>query len=113
MYELWGGGAPFSDNGDGTLPTGPASLCSSSAPCNTTPRLEPRSTSQQRHSTPLSVLSSPTWRRREVLSALHYSEEWRGTVVGIASRTDKPAWAQACLRTCHARPTRTHLSHAH
>ena len=30
-----------------------------------------------------------------MLSALHYSEEWSGTVVGIASRTDEPAWAQA------------------
>ena len=29
-----------------------------------------------------------------MLSALHCSEEWSGTVVGIASRTDEPAWAQ-------------------
>ena len=33
-----------------------------------------------------------------MLSALHCSEEWSGTVVGIASRTDEPAWAQACLQ---------------
>ena len=67
MYELWGGGAPFSDNGDGTL--------------------------ADKSGVTVRLLGAV----REVLSALHCSDEWSGTVVGIASRTDEPAWAQACL----------------
>ena len=68
MYELWGGGAPFTDNGDGTL--------------------------KDKAGRRVYLLGAT----REALRDLHCSDEWNGTVVAIASRTDEPSWAEACLQ---------------
>ena len=68
MYELWGGGAPFTDHGDGTL--------------------------RDRAGVRVWLLGAV----REVLRELHCSAEWSGAVVAIASRTDEPSWAEACLQ---------------
>ena len=68
MFELWGGGAPFTDNGDGTL--------------------------KDKAGRRVYLLGAT----REALRDLHCSDEWKGTVVAIASRTDEPSWAEACLQ---------------
>ena len=68
MYMLWGGGAPFSVESDDRL--------------------------LDRNSRPVDLLGAVP----EILLELHTSAEWEGVVVGIASCTDEPSWAEECLQ---------------
>ena len=65
---LWGGGAPFTKNKDGSL----------------------RDKIGQR----VVMLGAVP----EVLLDLKINSDWQDTVVGVASCTDEPSWADECLR---------------
>lgn len=67
MYMLWGGGAPFSVQDDGTL-------------------------KDVRGSTVRMLGAVP-----EVLSELKNDRKWEGVKVCVASCTDEPSWAQECM----------------
>ena len=68
MYMLWGGGAPFESVADDTL----------------------LDTNMRK----VVLLGAVP----DILLELHSSPEWEGTVIGVASRTDEPFWAQECMR---------------
>ena len=68
MYMLWGGGAPFSENKDGTL--------------------------NDRRGQRVRMLGATP----AILHELKTDPKWKDTVVGVASCTDEPSWAQECMR---------------
>jgi magnesium-dependent phosphatase 1 len=68
MYMLWGGGAPFTKNEDGSL----------------TDKIGQR----------VCMLGAVP----EVLLELKTDQAWQETVVAVASCTDEPSWADECLR---------------
>ena len=67
MYMLWGGGAPFSVEDDGTL--------------------------RDCRGAKVEMLGSVP----EVLFELKTDPKWKGVKVCVASCTDEPSWAQECL----------------
>nr|CCC94865.1 unnamed protein product [Trypanosoma congolense IL3000] len=70
MYELWGGGAPF------TLSKGNPSAAT------------------DRSNTEVRLIGET----RELLQTLSTAEEWRGTQLAISSTCDEPRWALELLR---------------
>ena len=68
MYELWGGGAPFKPNKDGTL--------------------------SDRNGTKVHLLGDV----KNILYELHTDPKWKETVVAVASTCDEPKWARECLK---------------
>lgn len=68
MYMLWGGGAPFDVIADDKL--------------------------LDRNNRPVQLLGAVP----EILLELHSAPEWEGVVIGIASCTDEPSWAEECLQ---------------
>jgi Acid Phosphatase len=69
MYQLWGGGSPFTVDGDGTQ------------------QLFDRS------GTPVKLLGISS----HILETLKSNEKWSDTVVAWVSCTDEPTWAAECL----------------
>ena len=69
MYQLWGGGSPFTVDGDGTK------------------KLFDRS------GTPVKLLGISS----HILQTLKSDEKWSDTVVAWVSCTDEPTWAAECL----------------
>jgi magnesium-dependent phosphatase 1 len=67
MYMLWGGGAPFESAADDKL--------------------------LDRNERPVVLLGAVP----EILLELKSDPQWAGVVVGVASCTDEPAWAQECM----------------
>ena len=68
MYELWGGGAPFKDNQDGTL--------------------------SDKRGTRVHLLGDV----RNILHELKTDAKWSGAIVAVASTCDEPSWARECIR---------------
>ena len=68
MYMIWGGGAPFKVADDGSL--------------------------LDKKGARVVMLGAVP----EILTELNNDPAWSNTVVGIASCTDEPSWAQECLR---------------
>mmetsp|Transcript_16363 Transcript_16363/g.40322 ORF Transcript_16363/g.40322 Transcript_16363/m.40322 type:complete len:215 (+) Transcript_16363:1581-2225(+) len=68
MYQLWGGGAPFTRRADGDV-----------TDCN-----------GQR----VRMMGNS----RALLKQVLESEDWKGTGIAVSSRTDEPGWAQECMR---------------
>jgi len=68
MYELWGGGSPFTQAKDGSL--------------------------KDKRGTRVDLLGDV----REILLELHTHPKWADTEVAIASTCDEPSWARECLR---------------
>merc|ERR1711908_115982 len=67
MYMLWGGGAPFKEQSNGTL--------------------------LDRNNRPVTLHSGV----RAVMRELAEDPEWRDAVVAAASCCDEPSWARECL----------------
>ena len=70
MYQLWGGGSPFTVDGDGTKQI-----------------FDRRGTSVK-----LLGISS------HILQTLKNEEKWKGTVTAWVSCTDEPEWAAECMK---------------
>eukprot|EP00656_Telonema_subtile_P030309 TRINITY_DN3329_c0_g1_i2.p2 TRINITY_DN3329_c0_g1~~TRINITY_DN3329_c0_g1_i2.p2 ORF type:complete len:108 (+),score=19.50 TRINITY_DN3329_c0_g1_i2:142-465(+) len=68
MYQLWGGGAPFTQNKDNTLTD-----CSGAT---------------------VRLLGAVP----EVWHELHTDPKWADTALCVASRCDEPLWGRECLR---------------
>ena len=68
MYELWGGGAPFKENQDGTL--------------------------SDKRGTRVRLLGDV----RNILHELKTDAKWSGAIVAVASTCDEPSWARECIR---------------
>ena len=68
MYELWGGGAPFKPNQDGTL--------------------------SDRKGTKVHLLGDV----KNILYELHTDPKWEESIVAVASTCDEPKWARECLK---------------
>ena len=68
MYELWGGGAPFTPNTDGTL--------------------------SDKKGTKVHLLGDV----KNILYELHTDPKWKETIVAVASTCDEPKWARECLK---------------
>mmetsp|Transcript_84396 Transcript_84396/g.225508 ORF Transcript_84396/g.225508 Transcript_84396/m.225508 type:complete len:230 (-) Transcript_84396:13-702(-) len=74
MYELWGGGAPFTKNPDGTL--------------------------SDRRGTRCRLMGNTA----AVLHELKTDPKWKDTQVAYVSCTDEPTWAAECMRLFEAAP---------
>lgn len=68
MYELWGGGAPFKDNKDGSL--------------------------SDKQGTKIRLLGDVA----AILQELTTQPKWKDSIVAIASTCDEPKWARECLQ---------------
>lgn len=69
MYQLWGGGSPFTVDGDGTKQL------------------------YDRSGTPVKLLGISS----QILETLKTDKKWSETVVAWVSCTDEPSWAAECL----------------
>jgi len=68
MYELWGGGAPFKENKDGTL--------------------------SDKNGTKVHLLGDV----KNILHELKTDPKWADSIVAVASTCDEPKWAKECIR---------------
>mmetsp|Transcript_11731 Transcript_11731/g.27236 ORF Transcript_11731/g.27236 Transcript_11731/m.27236 type:complete len:230 (+) Transcript_11731:11-700(+) len=68
MYQLWGGGAPFKKNGDGSLTDCKGTRCT--------------------------MMGNSA----EILYELNTDPKWKDTKVAYCSCTDEPSWAAECMR---------------
>ena len=68
MYELWGGGAPFKENNDGTL--------------------------ADRNGTRVRLLGDV----KNILHDLKTDPKYSDSIVAVASTCDEPSWARECIR---------------
>lgn len=70
MYQLWGGGSPFTAQGDGTKQL------------------------IDRAGTPVKLLGISS----HILQTLKTEEKWKETITAWVSCTDEPEWAAECLK---------------
>ena len=70
MYQLWGGGSPFTVQGDGTKQL------------------------IDRAGTPVKLLGISS----HILQTLKTEEKWKETITAWVSCTDEPDWAAECLK---------------
>ena len=68
MYELWGGGAPFKENKDGSL--------------------------SDKNGTRVQLLGDV----KNILHELKTDPKWSDSIVAVASTCDEPRWAKECIR---------------
>ena len=68
MYELWGGGAPFKENKDGSL--------------------------SDKNGTRVDLLGDV----KNILYELKTDPKYAGSIVAVASTCDEPRWAKECIR---------------
>jgi magnesium-dependent phosphatase 1 len=70
MYQLWGGGSPFTVSGDGTKKL------------------------LDRNGTPVKLLGISS----QILQTLKTEEKWKDTITAWVSCTDEPDWAAECMK---------------